>query len=90
METQARGRIIKLIPIGNSKGLRIPKTILQKYGISDQLWLEETEGGILLRQDGDDKLSWEQTFREMAEEREDFSDLDIALADGLEGDELGS
>jgi len=29
-------------------------------------------------------LSWEETFREMAREREDWSDLDVALADALD------
>jgi hypothetical protein len=28
--------------------------------------------------------SWEETFRETAREREDWSDLDTALADGLD------
>jgi len=28
--------------------------------------------------------SWEETFRETAREREDWSDLDMALADGLD------
>ena len=31
-----------------------------------------------------DKLSWEDTYRAMAAEREDWSDLDATLADGLE------
>ena len=30
------------------------------------------------------KLSWEDTYRAMAAEREDWSDLDATLADGLE------
>ena len=40
---------IKLIPIGNSTGILLPETILQKYGFSESLVLEATEEGILLR-----------------------------------------
>ncbi len=29
-------------------------------------------------------LSWAETYREMAQEREDWSDLDTCLADGLD------
>jgi hypothetical protein len=28
-------------------------------------------------------LSWQDTFKEMAREREDWSDLDVTVADGL-------
>ena len=44
----------------------------------------ETEDGVLLRSGTVNKLSWEDTYRSMAAEREDWSDLDATLADGLE------
>ena len=49
MEKQIRTMGIKLIPIGNSKGVRIPKVLIQKYGLNNSLLLEETEKGLLLR-----------------------------------------
>ena len=85
MEKQIRSRDIKLIPIGNSKGVRIPKALLQKYGLTDDtLLLEETDKGLLLRKKDDRKLSWEDTYKAMANEKEDWSDLDATLLDGLE------
>lgn len=72
------------MPIGNSHGVRIPKSLLQKYGLSGSLILEETDKGLLLRKKQDDKLSWEDTFKAMAEQREDWTDFDTALLDGLE------
>jgi len=63
MEKQVRTRDIKLVPIGNSQGVRIPKALLQKYGLSNSLVLEETAHGLLLRKKREDKLSWEDTFR---------------------------
>ena len=71
MEKQLRTRDIKLVPIGNSQGVRIPKALLQKYGLSNPLVLEETDQGLLLRNKQEDKLSWEDTFKAMAKEGED-------------------
>ena len=35
-------------------------------------------------EDQEEPLSWELTYEDMAREREDWSDLDVALADGLD------
>ena len=86
MERQLRARDVKLIRIGNSQGVRIPKTLLQKYGLSSSLVLEETDQGLLLRKKREDKLSWEDTFKAMAEEGEDWTDMNVTLLDGLEED----
>jgi hypothetical protein len=37
----------------------------------------------LLRKKQDDKLSWKQTYKAMADEQEDWSDLDETVMDGL-------
>ena len=90
MEKQLRTRDVKLVPIGNSQGVRIPKALLQKYGLSSSLTLEETDEGILLRKKQEAKLSWEETFKAMAEEGEDWTDLEGTLLDGLEEDNVES
>ena len=43
--------------------------------------------GILRRKKEENKLSWEETYQAMAEEKEDWSDFDAILLDGLEGPE---
>jgi antitoxin MazE len=88
MEKQHRARDIKLVPIGNSKGVRIPKTLLQKYGLNHSLMLEETDRGLLLRKKEEDTLSWEDTYKAMASEKEDWEDFDITIVDGLEGEDV--
>ena len=90
MEKQLRVRNVKLVPIGNSKGIRIPKAILQKYGLKDFLLLEETDRGLLLRRKEDRKLSWEDTFKSMAAEKEDWGDFETTLPDGLEDEDFAS
>ena len=77
---------LKVVPIGNSRGVRLPKTVLDKYAIRDVVVVEEREDGILLRSKKDRRLSWEETFKAMAEEREDWSDLDGTLNDGLDNE----
>ncbi len=83
MQKQPRRMDLKVVPIGNSRGVRLPKSVLNKYAITDTVVLEEREDGILLRSKQDERLSWEETYQEMAREREDWSDLDVTLADGL-------
>ena len=74
----------KVVHIGNSRGVRLPKAILDRYAIRDAVLVEEREEGLLLRGKQDRRLSWEDTFRAMSREREDWSDLDAALHDGLD------
>ena len=75
----------KLINIGNSKGIRLPKKMIEKYHLHDTLKLEEKEDGILIRSSiPENKLTWEETYREMAAEEEDWSDLDSLAGDGVE------
>ena len=88
MEKQLRTKNLKLVPIGNSKGIRIPKELLQKYGMTDSLLLEETEQGLLLRKKDDNKLSWEDTYKAMADEKENWDDFDNVLLDGLEEEDF--
>ncbi|MDE2899734.1 MAG: AbrB/MazE/SpoVT family DNA-binding domain-containing protein [Chloroflexota bacterium] len=84
MDQPSYTREVKLIPIGNSKGIRLPKALLDKYGWSDRLVLEEMEESVVLRSEARHALSWEETSRAMAAEAEDWSDFDTAIADGLD------
>ena len=84
MKKASRTQNIKLVAIGNSKGIRLSKSILQKYGFTDTILLEEIEQGILLRQVQDEKLSWEETYKAMAKEKEDWQDFENTLLDGLD------
>lgn len=79
-----QAREVKLIRIGNSKGIRLPKAIIDRYGWTESLILEEAEDGIVLRGNETGKSSWEQTYLAMATEQEDWSDFDVTTADGLD------
>lgn len=73
MNKTLRSRDIKIVRIGNSRSVRLPKTLLQKYGFTHSLVLEETAQGLLLRKKQDDKLSWVDTYKAMANEGEDWA-----------------
>ena len=88
MENQIRSRDAKLVPIGNSKGIRIPKTLLQKYGLKNSLLIEETDKGLLIYNKEESKLSWEGTYKTMASEKENWDDFDTTLLDGLEDEDF--
>ncbi|MBU1055800.1 MAG: AbrB/MazE/SpoVT family DNA-binding domain-containing protein [Proteobacteria bacterium] len=88
MENQIRARDVKLVPIGNSKGVRIPKALLQKYGLNHSILIEETDRGLLLRNKEDNKLSWEDTYKEMADEKEAWDDFDTTLLDGIDDEDF--
>jgi antitoxin MazE len=75
----------KVVQIGNSKGIRLPKAMLVRAGLGEDVVLEQTEDGIMIRPKKEEKLSWEETFKAMSlETEEDWSewvDLDIEHAD---------
>lgn len=64
----------RLIKIGNSRGIRLPKAIINRYGLGDTVLLEERPDGILIHTDEHGMLSWEETYKAMASSDEDWSD----------------
>ena len=61
-----------IIPIGNSKGIRIPKPFLEHCHIGKEVFLE-TEGDKLIIKPIIKKAreNWEQSFIEMGKNRDD-------------------
>lgn len=89
MPTPAKTHTVKLVPMGKTKGVCLPRGLIRKYGLEDGLVLEETERGILIRGcETSTKLSWEETYRAMASESEDWDDWDVTLTDGIAEDGL--
>jgi antitoxin MazE len=75
---------LKVVRIGNSRGVRLPKEVLARYRIREAVVLEVREDGLLLKGKRDGRLSWEETYRACARERENWKDLEATLADGLD------
>jgi len=75
---------VSLAKIGNSQGIRLSKKVLKRYGIEDAVEMEMTSDGIILTPVKAKRLSWEETYRQMAEEDEDWSDWDAVSDDRWE------
>jgi antitoxin MazE len=75
--------VLTVTRIGNSRGVRLPAEVLRRYQIRDSIILEQRENEIVLKPKRQQKLSWAETAKAMATAREDWSDWDCAVADGL-------
>ena len=63
-----RARVIK---IGNSQGLRIPKPILEQTGIMDDVEIEVVKNQIIIRPVKNAREGWENAFKVMGEKGDD-------------------
>ena len=62
---------ISIIPIGNSKGIRLSKTILDKYNIKDTVELILEKGYIILKPKTEPRKGWEKAFKKMHDNGDD-------------------
>ncbi len=60
-----------IIKIGNSKGVRLSKTILEKYNIKDKVEIILEMGQIILKPIAEPRQNWEAKFEKMNLEGED-------------------
>ena len=67
--------------IGNSKGIRIPADILRRYKLQKTVLLEERADELALRPSKKTKLSWKETYAEMATAKETWSEWDGVASD---------
>lgn len=72
--------------VGGSRGVLLPAEVLRRYGVGDTLIMEQRPGEIVLRPKPTPhrKLNWAETYREMAQADEDWSEWE-SLPDGLSG-----
>jgi antitoxin MazE len=60
-----------IIKIGNSKGLRLSKTILEKYNIKDKVELILEKEQIVLKPIDVPRNNWEREFKRMRSDNDD-------------------
>ena len=70
-----------IIKIGNSRGLRLSKTILEKYNIKDKVELILEQGQIILRPIESPRKNWEEKFKKMADNNDDELLIDDVFED---------
>ena len=62
---------VSVISIGNSKGIRLSKTLLEKYNIQDTVELVLEKNYIILKPKSQPRKGWEKAFKKMHENGDD-------------------
>jgi antitoxin MazE len=71
----------KLIRIGNSRGIRIPKALLDQCDFKETVELETHNGCLTIRSVDAPREDWDEAFRQMAEAGDDvLLDQNIQLS----------
>ena len=61
----------RIIQIGNSRGIRIPKVLLEQSGLGEEVELKVSKEQIIIRPVRKPRQRWEETFQKMAKQGED-------------------
>ena len=62
---------VSVVRIGNSKGIRLSKTLLERYNIKDSVDLILEKGQIVLRPLATPRKGWDEAFKEMNKNGDD-------------------
>ena len=62
---------IRIVQIGNSQGIRIPKALLEQTGLKGEIDLIEKNGSLVIRPAKSPRKGWAEAFQEMARNGED-------------------
>lgn len=60
-----------LIPIGNSRGIRIPKPFIEQCGLEKQVEMDVRDSVIMIRAPQQPRTGWDIAFARMAQEGDD-------------------
>ncbi len=72
---------LSVINIGNSKGIRLSKTILEKYNIQNKIEIILEKDFIILKPKAEPRKNWEKAFKEMHENGDDQLLIDDVFED---------
>lgn len=72
---------VAIISIGNSKGIRLSKTVIEKYNIQDSVELILEEDQIVLKPKTKPRRGWEKAFKKMHQNGDDKLLIDDVFED---------
>jgi len=61
----------RIVKIGNSQGIRIPKLLLDQLDLEGEVELAVKQNQLVIRPSHHPRQGWEEQFRKMAEKRDD-------------------
>ncbi len=56
----------KIVRIGNSQGVRIPKPLIEQAGLSGELEITVQDGSLIIKPVAKARAGWAAAFKEMA------------------------
>ena len=56
---------VKIIRIGNSKGIRLSKSLIEQYNMKDEVLLEAKKDSIVIRPVKNPRADWKKAFEKM-------------------------
>jgi len=54
---------IKVIDIGNSRGIRLPKALIEEMGFTDEVELQRTDKGLIIKPVKEARAGWAELFK---------------------------
>ena len=72
---------VSVIKIGNSKGIRLSKSLLERYNIKDTVEMILEKGHIVIKPKADPRKGWENAFKKMHESGDDMALMNDVLED---------
>ena len=66
----------RIVRIGNSQGVRIPRPLIEQAGLSDEVEISVQEGSLVIKAVAKHRAGWATAFESMASQGDD------ALLDG--------
>jgi antitoxin MazE len=61
----------RLISIGNSKGVRLPKPLILQAGLTDEVELQVQDGAIVIAKTTSRRAGWAEAAQELRQREED-------------------
>ena len=62
---------VSVVKIGNSRGIRLSKTLIEKYNLKDTIELVLEKGYIIIKPKAEPRKGWEKAFKKMHENGDD-------------------
>lgn len=74
--------LVPLVRIGNSKGVRLPKAVIEQAGLTDEIDLEVKDGKIILSSARQSRTGWETAAEACQQSGDDeLTEWDATLND---------
>jgi len=76
-----------LVPIGNSRGIRIPKPLIEQCGLGDTVDLRVEDGCLVISSERRPRAGWNEAFKAASSSKDDDLLLEGAVRNAFDSKE---